>query len=292
LIRTVPGARSLLRLITATAIALTALGPTAAGGTVVSPAPHMASAGGPYGAWVKNATDASRLSRLMGRPLTSTRVYFDSVPGRWSNAGVLRSLPTGATVSLSFLRGTPVALRAFLAGHPAETRCYVSYFIEPEPVFTTAARQQEYRRRWASYAPAIRAAGCIPMLVLRSWTMYAKSGRDWRSWYAAGSIDALGFDAYNLVAVDGIYPSATDFLAPFIAASRRTGLPWAMPEIGSFLAPRGPLTSSNRAAWAHQVAAAAARDPQFRFADWWDAVGADASKDFTMDQALARAWHS
>jgi len=39
------------------------------------------------------------------------------------------------------------------------------------------------------------------------------------------------------------------------------------------------------------VATAAAADPGFRFANWWDAIGLDQSKDFTMDGALATLWH-
>jgi len=40
------------------------------------------------------------------------------------------------------------------------------------------------------------------------------------------------------------------------------------------------------------VARAAAADPGFLFADWWDGSSADLSKDFRMDAPLARAWHS
>jgi hypothetical protein len=243
-----------------------------------------------FGSSVNDPDDIARLSRMMGRPLTSVRVYYETPPAKWPTSGaVLGSLPSNGTVSISFRHGTPAQVRTFLAGHPRTVTCYATYYHEPEFGFQTATERARFRTTFASYAPAIRAAGCIPMLIVFCWLMHDKT-RDWHDWYPRGSVDALGFDAYNLVGPQGRYATPAEFLAPFIAASRETSLPWAMPEVGSFIGSAG-LTAAGRAAWANDVARAAAADPKFRFADWWDGSSADPTKNFRMDSSLARAWH-
>ena len=268
-------------LLAATGLLLPAAAPEA---SAAAAAPYTSR----FGAWAKTPEDVPRLAALMGHPLTSLRIYYDTPPTRWLTTGLLGALPDNGTVSISFHHGTPAQVQAFLSGHPATVKCYATYYHEPEFVFVTPAQQAEFQAAFATYAPAIRAAGCIPTLILHNWVMHDPT-RNWRDWYPQGSVDALGFDAYNLTAPKGVYPTPAEFLAPFVAASRETGLPWAMPEVGSFISPGG-LTSASRAEWAHGVAVAARRDPGFLFANWWDSIGADTSKDFTMDTALGAAW--
>ncbi len=266
-------------------LSFTGVVPPASASTISADIGRSASA---FGVSINSASDVSSLSHLLGRPLATVRIFRGSLGGSWSDQSVLRAVPPTATVSLSFTGGSPAAVRSFLAGHPAGTRCYATYHHEPEATFTSNAQQALYRTTWHTYAPAIREAGCIPTLVLMKWTLQPASGRNWRDWYSLGDIDALGFDAYNSQAKKGGYGDAADYLAPILALHTQTGLPWALTEMGSDI-PAG-TTSAQRAAWAHSVAVAAAAAPGFTFAAWWDILS-NSGRDYRLDSNAAQAWH-
>jgi len=241
----------------------------------------------PFGSSITDSGDVSRLSALMGRPLTSVRVFYNGTPAKWTNSATLNSIPADGTAVISFQTGTPEQIQTFLSGHPPTMKCYATYWHEPEDNFTTPAEQAAYRASWQAYAPAIRAAGCIPTLILLKWSLNPKSGWDWRAWYPAGAVDVMAFDAYNgsaKLAVPG-YTDPVAFIAPIVAVSQSTGLPWALAEVGSYVVG----TAADRAAWAAGVAAEVS---QFSvpFADWWDQVGTN--HDFSLDGPTATAWTS
>lgn len=243
-----------------------------------------------FGASIYGPEDEARLSTLMGRPLTSVRAFFTSLPPSWSRSTLLASVPATSTVLLSFQSGTPAEVQAFLTGRPAGTTCYATYFHEPENDFVTATQKAAYLTSWDAYAPAIRAAGCTPTLVLMKWTLNKYSHRNYQDYYRPADIDLIAYDAYNAMADKGGYGEPISFLAPILAVAAETGKPWALAEIASYI-PAGS-TREARAAWAHSVAVTALASPSFRFADWWDMVSRDGSLDYRLDSPTALAWHA
>ncbi len=267
--------------VAATGLALPGSAPSASAATATTPVSR-------FGSSINSPDDVARISGLMGRPLTSVRVFFNGTPALWSNSALLNSIPANGTAVVSFESGTPAQIQTFLAGHPSTMKCYATYWHEPEDNFTTPTQQAAYRASWHQYAPAIRAAGCIPTLILLKWSLNPNSGWDWHWWYPQGDVDLLAFDAYN-GSVKKASPTYTDpvkFVAPMVAVSASTGLPWAMAEVGSYIVG----TAADRAAWAHGVAVQAA-SYHVPFANWWDQFGTDGIKDFTLDQATAAAWN-
>lgn len=292
--------RSLRRIgLTATALSVTLGGllvqstgfASAGPATPAAPTAPAVSPLSPFGTSINSTDDVARVSGLLGRPLTSVRVFLNSTPTSWSKNALLATIPDNGTVALSFDSvnpGTPAQIQAFLDGRPAGLTCYASYFHEPEDNFTTAAQKAAYLASWDAYAPAFRAAGCIPTLILMKWSLNPHSGRNWHDWYAPRDVDLLAFDAYNTRAKIGTYGDPVKYLAPILAASTETHLPWALTELGSDI-PAG-TRPADRAAWAHGVAVAAAADPRFRFADWWDVLSGS-GRDYTMDLVTATVWH-
>ncbi len=245
-----------------------------------------------FGTSINSLDDVGRVSTLLGRPLSSVRVFLSNTPSTWSKNQLLATIPDNGTVSLSFDSvnpGTPTQIATFLAGKPPTMKCYATYFHEPEDNFTTAAQKAAYLASWRSYAPVFRAAGCVPTLILMKWTLNPHSGTDWHDWYPQGSVDVMGFDAYNTRAKIGGYGDPAKYLAPILAASAETQLPWALTELGSDI-PAG-TAPAERAAWAHGVAVAAGADPNFLFADWWDVLSTT-GRDYTLDSATALAWNN
>ena len=266
----------------ASAAPAAAAAPAAVSAPAVSPT-------SPFGASINSLDDVGRLSTLLNRPLSSVRVFLNGIPTSWSGYDLLGTVPANATVALSFQSGTPAQVQTFLASRPVGMKCYASYWHEPEDNFTTTAQKAAYLESWHGYAPAIRAAGCVPTLILMKWTLNPKSGYNWRDWYPAGDVDVFAFDAYNTRAKIGGYGIPANYLAPILAASTDTGLPWALTELGSDI-PAG-TSPAERAAWAHGVAAAAAADPRFLFADWWDVLS-PTGRDYSLDSATALAWNN
>lgn len=297
-VRRRPGRRRTLRRHAATLTAAS----LAVAGLLIAPAPATAaslatttnaaatSPASAFGASINGEGDVGRLSTLLGRPFSSARVFLHRPASSWSSSALLRTVPANGTVAVSFNGGTPAQVRTFLAGHPSSTTCYANYFHEPEDNFTSIAQKAAYRAAWHAYAPAIRAAGCIPTLVLMKWSLSSHSGRNWHDWYpGAGDIDVLAWDAYNTEATSGGYSDPTSYLAPILAVQAETHLPWALTELGSDIA-KG-TSSSQRAAWAHGVAVTAAADPHFLFADWWDSQSKDGRRDYRLDHNAAQVWH-
>jgi len=261
----------------------TATGQMPTSGSTAGGAPASA-----FGASINGPDDVRRLSTLLRRPLSTVRVFLGGVPSGWSRNSVLASAPAGGTVAVSFQSGTPTQVTQFLASRPSTLTCYATYWHEPEDNFTTAAKKTAYRASWHAYAPAIRKAGCKPTLILMKWSLNPKSGRNWHDWYSKGDVDVLAFDAYNTRAKIGTYGTPSQYLAPILAAAKETGLPWALTELASDI-PSG-TSSADRAAWAHGVAVAAAGQPGFLFATWWDVLS-NSGRDYRLDSRAALAWH-
>ena len=275
--------RTLRRYLTASIGAAVATGLVATAGAPASAAPAAPSTS-VVGASISNTTDMSRLSGMLGRPLTSVRVFEQTVPTSWSNSRVLATVPDNGTVVLSFQHGTPAQVQAFLSGRPSTTKCYASYFHEPEDDFMTAESKAAYKAKWREYAPAIRAAGCVPTLILMKWTIKKGSGRDYRDWWEPGTVDVMAFDAYNGMSKKCIcYTDPTQFLAQILEVSKQTGLPWGLAETGSRIVGDPAL----RAAWGKQVALKATASGAL-FVLWWDGP----TETFALDSQTAQLWNN
>ena len=271
--------RTGLGIATSVALLTGALGAVSPASAAAAPSPSAR-----IGASINNQYDVARLSKMMNRRLSSVRVYYDLPPASWSRSWILATIPADGTAVVSFESGTPQQIRGFLSSRPKGLKCYATYYHEPEDNFRTTASQTAYRARWRTYAPAIRAAGCVPTLVLMKWTLAPASGLHWRDWFPQGAVDLLAFDAYN-TAVKADQPAYVDpvaFLAPVLAASQATGLPWGLAEVGSAVV----ISPARRAEWAHSVAVLAIQRGA-RFVNWWDGP----TTSYRLDQATAAGWH-
>ena len=239
------------------------------------------------GSSINTADDTARVSGMLGRQLTTARVFMYTPPATWAKSSTLNSLPGNATVVLSFQGGTPTQIQSFLASRPTGTTCYATYYHEPEDNFTTPAQIAAYHASWDAYAPAIRAAGCIPTMILMKWSLNPKSGRNWLNYYYPDDMDVIAFDAYNTALNRGYYSDPTKYLAPILAASAQVGKPWGLAEVGSFSLDDPSL----RAQWAHGVATTSSTDGAL-FSVWWDHPSFDGKKDFSLDAATASAWNN
>ena len=274
--------RTLRRYLTASTGALVAAGLLLPAAAPVNAAP-AAPTTSRVGASISSVTDMSRLSNMMGRPLTSVRVFDQTVKGKWSDSRLLATVPANGTVVWSFKSGTPEQVKAYLSSRPSTTKCYASYWHEPEDELFTAAQKATYRANWVKYAPAIRAAGCKPTLILMKYTLSKGSGRNFRDFWAPGTVDVMAFDAYNTrIKKCACYIEPEKFFAPILAVSKETGLPWGLAEVGSRVA----VSQEQRAAWANEIAAAASAKGSL-FTLWWDGP----TYDFALDTKTARAWN-
>lgn len=150
-----------------------------------------------YGASVNDDADWQRLSGMLGRNMCAARIFYSHALAVSGDPKVA-SLPTNATVVFSWKDTmTASAVTSALNSRPAGMVCYAAYYHEPEDNFTTAAQQTAYRASWATYGPAIGAAGCRPILILMRYTLSSASGRNWHAWSNPGAYDVNGWDAYN-----------------------------------------------------------------------------------------------
>ncbi|MEP6651182.1 MAG: DNRLRE domain-containing protein [Lapillicoccus sp.] len=251
--------------------------------------PGVVSTGTLFGSSLNDSADVARLSSstMFRHPVYVGRVFFPGAPpARWSDSAELRSLAPGSAAVVSWKSGSPAQVQAFLASKPGGMKVWASWYHEPEDNFTTAASMASYRSTWATYGPAIRAGGAIPTLILMRYSLNRSSGRDWRNYYPAGSVDSISWDAYNPGAkkTPGTYIDPADLIAPIVSVSSQTGLPWGLAEAGS------PIVGSSaaRAAWVVKLAAAL-RSNGAKFATWWD-VNAGTFPN-ALDSAAAGAWH-
>ncbi len=241
-----------------------------------------------YGASVNDDADWQRLSGMLGRNMCAARIFYSHALAVSGDPKVA-SLPTNATVVFSWKDTmTASAVTSALNSRPAGMVCYAAYYHEPEDNFTTAAQQTAYRASWATYGPAIGAAGCTPILILMRYTLSSASGRNWHAWSNPGAYDVNGWDAYNPAWNDNPsgYIDPAKLLGPIQRVAAETGKPFALTETGSPIAVMS--TSAARAAWVSQLAPAL-QNAGAKLALWWDV--ANSSFDNAMDQAAADNWN-
>jgi hypothetical protein len=269
---------------------LTATVTDASGGTASAVATFTVgpATGTAFGASINQAADLDRWWTTTGKRLPVVRVFDpDTLPATWAADGRLSALPVGTVVVLSFKTGTPAAVTAFLKTRPAGQVVYVSYHHEPEDdVENGSLALADYRAAWAAYGPAIRAAGCIPTLILMDWTLNPSSNRNWRSYYVVGAVDCIAWDSYNpgrKQKPPGYTDYAAKIIPPIKAVSAETGLPWGLGEYGS------PIIGidTDRVAWVRATRQVLA-DGGALWACWWDVNKPDF--DNTASNPVMQVW--
>jgi hypothetical protein len=246
-----------------------------------------------FGSSVNATTDLDRWKQTTGRPLPVVRVFFTgALPATWAASPLLAALPVGTVVVVSFKSGTPAAVQAFLASRPPGQAVYACYYHEPEDdIEAGTLALADFRANSAAYAQAIRAAGCVPMLILMDWTLNtgpaglrrslhrvrslltgrpfeAGSGRNWRDYYQPGTFGALGVDSYNpgRKQTPAVYTDyAAKMIPPIVSMAAEAGLPWGLAEFGS------PIIGADvdRVAWVRATRQALA-DAGAVVVCWWD----------------------
>lgn len=241
-----------------------------------------------FGASLNSVDDIARHASWMLQP-AGARIFLDSIPKNWNDAGLLRATPTNP-VTVSFKYGTATQLAAFLSGKPAGQKANITYYHEPEDNFTTAAQQSEYRAAWGNFGPVIRKAGCTPMLILMAYTLQHGSGRDYHSWYNSSAVDAFGWDMYShgwkSTKTAPFYTDPAKLLDTVIAHAKVTGKPWAITETGSPIIP-SDKSGSQRATWAGKLASAI-KAAGGTAALWWDSGDTGFANE--LDSQTGKAW--
>jgi hypothetical protein len=244
------------------------------GGTAMT-LPASAATTTAFGSSTPSAARAAQLEAWAGVPLDARRTYFDSPPGKW-----IDRCGTHGTAVVSWKYGTPSQVQAFLASAPAGMTVYGCYYHEPEDnVAAGHLSYAEFLNQWAAYAPAIRAAGAIPTLILMQWTLSPWSGRDWRKYYDPASIDCLGWDVYSW-GRKGRYRDPAMMTKRIREASAETGKPWLIAETAAPVIPG--TTAGDRAAWA--AAYRAELDGSAQAVCWWD------QGNFVIDEPSVKRW--
>lgn len=239
-----------------------------------------------FGASVDSTSDLTRWQEQTGRPLGVVRIFYPgALPATWTADPRLAALLPNTIVVLSFKLGAASAVAAFLGTRPAGQKVYCSYHHEPEDDIAKGAMTAvDYRAAWLFHGPAIRAAGCVPTLILMDWTLNPASGRTWRDYFQPGAVDCIGWDSYN-PARKASPPTYTDYstkiLPPIRAVAAETGLPWGFAEFGS------PIvgTDMQRQTWAATTRQALTGA---LWACWWDQQAG--GFDNTATSPVMQAW--
>jgi hypothetical protein len=183
-------------------------------------------------------------------------------------------------------------LLAWFRAAPTGRTTYWSYMHEPEDEvrrgdFSAAA----YRSAWARIAGLAGQVGNPQLeatLILMCYTVNPASGRTWTDYYAAGSVEVLGWDCYNHGEKRGVYGDPATLYSRAVTVSRNAGLPWGMAEIGSLLA-AGDTTGAGRAAWLTRVARYLHAEGA-EFVSYFDTNGA--GTDYRLlDEPSRQAWY-
>lgn len=229
-----------------------------------------------FGSSTPDSGGAAQLESWAGVSLASRRTYFDNPPNTWNSRS-----GTHGTAVVSWKSGTPDQVHSWLASAPAGMKVYGCFHHEPEDNIQNGDfTYTDFLRRWSEYAPAIRAAGAIPTLILMGYTLSGWSRRNWHNYYDPASIDCLGWDVYSWGRRYRTYRDPRAMIDPMRQVAVETGKPWLVAETASPIAPGS--TSQDRAAWA--AALRAELNGSAQAACWWN------QSKMSIDSASIRAW--
>lgn len=234
-----------------------------------------------------------RVRRKYGGSLDTVRMFFPGMPGSWStirkNVGRTPVVVSFKADPAAILAGRhDAAFRTWFREAPTKRRTFWTYWHEPE---NDSVAPSTYRAAWQHLSRLADQAGNRKLkatLILMCWTLDAKSGRTWKSWYPGSkAIDVLGFDCYNVGRKNGVYKHPEDILRPVVRVSRRTGKPFGIAEFGTVVI-EGDGGRRGRARWLRQYAREV-RQHGGRFATYFDSpVG---GVDFRLKDTVSKqAW--
>ncbi|MCX6467512.1 MAG: DNRLRE domain-containing protein [Pseudonocardiales bacterium] len=188
--------------------------------------------------------------------LDMVRVFYPGAPGAWP--GRLDAGTRPLVVSFKYDPREVVAgrhdaaLRDWFATAPRDQEIYWTYYHEPEDNIAAGEfSAQDYRSAWTrirSLADRASNPRLHATLILMSWSLDPRSGRDWEDYYPGRDvIQVLGWDNYNLAAAEGGYQDPVAMFERTLAISEAEGLPFGVAETGSHLAAGDD--GERRAAW-------------------------------------------
>ncbi|WP_299449829.1 carbohydrate binding domain-containing protein [uncultured Serinicoccus sp.] len=193
------------------------------------------------------------------------RDFHTGMPPAWNSPR--STLLRDREIVISF-KATPSAilsgrhdsyLRNWFATAPENQTIYWSYMHEPEvKVKNGLFTPSQYRAAWR-HIGALADQSCKPnmhsTLILTSWTIDPRSGRDYRD-YDAGKdvVEVIAFDPYNALhdPQARTYTSAEDLIGPLAETMEADGRPWGLAELGSRIVVGD--NGTGRAAWLDDVA--------------------------------------
>ena len=241
--------RPLLVVAAAVAAAATALAPASGADPIRFGAAVKPQGGESY------ATALARSDQRYGR-LAVVRYFDGNAPDPWST---LQSLFSDHPVIVSFhiapstvLSGTQdAALRSWFENAPTTRPTWFAYFHEPEDNIARGEfSAAQFRDAFAHVTDIARSVGNPQLhatLVMMCYTVNPTSGRNWRSYFAAGAVDVIGWDCYNHKWRTNTYGLPSTLMGRAVTASREAGVPWGIAELGSVLASGDD--GHGRAAW-------------------------------------------
>jgi hypothetical protein len=235
-----------------------------------------------------------RISRHFGAPRVM-RMFHPGLPSPWRE--IRRNLGTGAPLVVSFkarpsdiLSGRHDAyLKRWFDTAPEKRRTFWSYYHEPEDNIARGEFSAgEYRAAWRHLTALSRRSDnprLRPTLILMTWTLNPAAHRNWRNYYAKGSIKVLGWDGYNPYEAQGRYSRPSEMFGRAYRTAKAEGLAWGIAEFGSQLA-RGDA-GAKRAAWLTRCARYLSKR-HVRFVTYFDAAF-DGENDFRLRDAPSKA---
>ena len=223
--------------------------------------------------------------------------YFDTnAPDSWSS---LQAKFSDRPAIVSFriapsvvLTGSQdAALRAWFASAPTDRPTWWAYMHEPEDDIAhgdfTAAQFRSAFARIATIADGVGNPQLHATLVLMCYTVNPTSGRNWRNYYADGSVDVIGWDCYNHKWRSNSYGTPDALMGRAITTSQSVGLPWGIAELGSLLG-KGD-NGSARAAWL-TASARYVHQQGGEFLSYFDTNGKGTDYRLT-DEPSRKAWY-
>jgi hypothetical protein len=234
---------------------------------------------------------ALQAAKKAGVPLQAVRIFYNAkspLPVQWSDDRLLAALTTEQRyICISYKADTPAQVSRFCDSIPTELRGGVWMVRHHEPENDNLDTSQ-FRADQAAHAEVVRATGCHPAVVLMSWTLEPKSGRDWHDWVDPSAVDGVFWDSYNSQNKKGTgYEAPASMLDAAVAASRSVGKPWALCETGSL--DLGTKDGVTRKDWVASLADYVERNGAL-FATYFNRVMLDGSGDYTLSQDELSVW--
>jgi hypothetical protein len=240
------------------------------------------------------AAGLARADRTLGH-LDFVRVFYPGAPDPWPgkapgrNVVVSFKLPPAEVISGAY----DTSMRRWFAKTPHNIDVYWSYWHEPENnvqdgTFTPAEFKAAFTHldRLADQADNPRLKSTV---ILMAYSLGPQSGRNWRTYLPdPAHVDVLAWDVYNRPTPAAGYQPPAELLGAAMRASRSIGKPFAVPELGSTIAPGDQ--GSGRAEWLRRMGAYLDQHHAL-FVCYFDLLWNNGKSDYRLqDTASVQAW--